>query len=186
MIPDPANESTMRLFSSIPIDWNPFRICAPGEKAPYPRALSTPEGLGDRLRFVAFAEKQATHAFASAAEIYVSASEETRSLWRTLALEEEKHLGWLLNRMKELSIDASERPVNLALWNSFDRCQTPMQFAEFMANAEERGRVAGEQFFETLLKIDPVTAELFRVIADEEKAHIQLASEGVRHLLASP
>lgn len=176
----------MTLFSSLPINWSPFRTCKPGEKAPYPRSLSTPEGLGDRLRFVAFAEKQATHAFSSAAELFVDAPLETRELWRTLAREEEKHLNWLLNRMSELSIDVAERPVSLSLWNSFDRCSGPIQFAEFMANAEERGRVAGEQFFETLTEIDPVTAELFRKIAEEEKEHIRLADEGVRKLVTKP
>jgi hypothetical protein len=77
--------------------------------------------------------------------------------------------------MEELGVAASERPQSLALWNSFDRCDTPAKFAVFMANAEERGRIAGEQFHETLKAVDPVTAELFGKIAFEEQAHIRLA-----------
>ena len=165
----------MGYFSKAEIDWAPFRICAPGEKAPYPRALTTPEGLGDRLRFVAFAEKQATLAFAIAADSYTHAPAEARELWRTLSREEEKHLNWLLLRMKELNVSADERPQNLALWASIDRCETPMQFATFMSNAEDRGRIAGEQFYQTLLTLDPTTAVLFQKIADEEKEHIQMA-----------
>ncbi len=166
----------MDRFSKAEIDWAPFRVCAPNEKVPYPRALSTPEGLADRLRFVAFAEKQATHAFALAAEIFTSAPSETKEIWRKLSKEEEKHLNWLLTRMQELGISPDERPQSLALWISFDRCETPLQFAEFMAKAEDRGRIAGEQFYQTLLTIDPVTAQLFQKIAEEEKEHIQLAS----------
>ncbi len=165
----------MGRFSEAPIDWAPFRICADGEKAPEPRSLSTREGLGDRLRFVAFAEKQAHHAFALAAESFEALPDEARSLWRTLAREEKKHMDWLLARMEELSVDVAERPLSLALWRSFDRCATPDEFARFMANAEERGRVAGEKFHETLLRFDPVTAALFQRIAEEEKDHILLA-----------
>jgi len=162
-------------FSKAKIEWAPFAVCAPGEKAPYPRSLNTPEGLGDRLRFVAFAEKQAENAFFLAAHSYPSLPEAVKNTWLQLSREEAKHLGWLLARMKELGVDPSERPQSLALWNSFDRCSTAAEFALFMANAEERGRIAGEQFYETLLKTDPTTGELFRKIAEEEKLHIELA-----------
>ena len=165
----------MGRFSEAEINWSPFRTCVPGEKAPYPRSLSTPEGLGDRLRFVAFAEKQAHHAFFLAAKLFEDAPEAARQVWITLSQEEAKHLGWLLERMKELGVDPADRPQSLSLWNSFDRCQTASDFATFMANAEERGRIAGEQFYETLLKLDPRTAGLFKKIAEEEQEHIRLA-----------
>ena len=165
----------MGRFSSAVIDWSPFSVCKFGEKPPYPRALSTPEGLGDRLRFVAFAEKQATHAFSTAAAIY-DVPEAVKKIWLTLSREEEKHLTWLLYRMKELGVDPSERVQGVSLWHSFDRCETPEQFANFMANAEDRGRIAGEQFYQTLLSIDPQTARLFQQIAKEEVEHIRLAS----------
>lgn len=172
----------MGLFSSIPIDWKPFSTCADGEKAPYPRSISTPEGIADRLRFVAFAEKQAVHAFASAAKIYDTAPSRVRELWLTLSLEEEKHLQLLLNRMQELGVSPSERPQSLALWQSFDRCKTAMEFAVFMAKAEDRGRQGGEMFQETLLSIDPITAEIFGRIAREEVEHIRLAREALEGL----
>ena len=167
-------QTASKKFSSLPIDWSPFRVCQEGEKAPYPRSLVTPEGLGDRLRFVAFAEKQATHAFASAADLF-EVPAEVKQIWRTLAKEELKHLNWLLERMDELKVDVAERPQSLALWKSFDRCANAQGFAEFMASAEERGRVAGEQFFQTLLEIDPITAKIFQQIALEEQEHIRLA-----------
>ncbi len=165
----------MGLFSEIKINWSPFSICAPGEKAPYPRSLSTPEGLGDRLRFVAFAEKQATHAFETAADVFSEVSPGVKKIWRKLAAEEQKHLQWLLWRIEEIGLKIDERPVSLALWNSFDHCADATKFAVFMANAEERGRIAGEQFYETLLSIDPITARVFQQIALEEQEHIRLA-----------
>lgn len=165
----------MGRFSETQIDWAPFTVCRDGEKAPYPRSLNTPEGLGDRLRFVAFAEKQATHAFALAAEIFEDVTPGVREIWRTLAREESKHLQWLLWRMEELGVDVGERPQSLALWKSFDRCTTAREFAIFMANAEERGRVAGEQFFETLMSVDAQSAKIFYQIALEEREHIRLA-----------
>jgi len=170
----------MGRFSEAQVNWLPFRPCAPGEKAPYPRSLQTPEGLGDRLRFVAFAEKQAMEAFRLAAVSFTDATPVQQAAWLRLADEEAKHLSWLLRRMEELGVDAGERPQSLALWNSFDRCEGAEQFAGFMANAEERGRIAGEQFFETLKSTDPVTAEIFRKIAEEEVEHIRIAESALR------
>lgn len=172
----------MGRFSEAKIDWSPFRICSPGEKAPYPRSLGTDEGLGDRLRFVAFAEKQAENAFFLAAHVYPDLPEAVKNIWLALSREEAKHLGWLLDRMRELGVDAAERPQSLALWQSFDRCASARDFALFMANAEDRGRIAGEQFHETLMKSDPITGELFRQIAEEEKTHIELAQSVMHHL----
>ncbi len=170
----------MGRFSKAQVDWAPFRPCASGEKAPYPRSLQTPEGLGDRLRFVAFAEKQAMEAFRLAAHLFPDSSPLQRESWLRLSDEELKHLSWLLKRMEELGVDPGERPQSLALWNSFDRCETADQFAVFMSNAEERGRIAGEQFHETLKSTDPVTAEIFRKIAEEEVEHIRIAERALR------
>ena len=176
----PAN-SKPGLFTPLAVDWAPFVTCADGVKAPYPRSLSTPEGLGDRLRFVAFAEKQATHAFAAAAEVFADQSEAVKNIWRILAREEQKHLHWLLDRMPERKIDVADRPVSLALWKSFDHCHDARKFADFMASAEERGRIAGEQFYQTLLEIDPITAKIFNQIALEEQEHIRLAQAIIDH-----
>ena len=176
----------MGRFSEAQINWTPFQVCKPGEKAPYPRALTTPEGLGDRLRFVAFAEMQATKAFTLAAEFFGAENEAAKILWLKLAEEEKKHLTWLLTRMEELKVNPAERPQSLALWNSFDHCKTALEFANFMANAEERGRIAGEQFYETLLTIDPITAKIFQQIALEEQDHIKLAKEVQLKLAEQP
>ena len=165
----------MGRFSEQIIDWAPFRICKENEKPAYLRSLSTQEGLGDRLAFVAFAEKQAAFAFKIASEIY-DVPEAVKKIWQFLSKEEEKHLEWLLLRMKELSIDPSERLQSLALWKSFDCCETPTEFATFISNAEDRGRIAGEKFYNTLLTVDPKTAKLFQQIAKEEVEHIRLAS----------
>ena len=165
----------MGRFSETQINWQPFAICPDGVKAAYPRSLQTAVGLGDRLRFVAFAEKQATHAFDLAAELFTEVGPGVAEIWRALAKEEAKHLQWLLWRMEELKVDVAERPQSLALWKSFDRCATASEFAVFMANAEERGRIAGEQFYETLKELDPTTAQIFYQIAIEEREHIRLA-----------
>jgi uncharacterized ferritin-like protein (DUF455 family) len=132
------------------------------------------------LRFVAFAEKQAMEAFRLAANHLPDATSLQCESWLSLADEEQKHLSWLLRRMEELGVDPGERPQSLALWNSFDRCETAGQFAVFMSNAEERGRIAGEQFHETLKSTDPVTAEIFRKIAEEEVEHIRIAERALR------
>ena len=156
-------------------NWNPFVLALPGEKPDSIRALDTFEGLGDRLRTAAFAEIQAKEAFSWGASFYEDAPADLRRAWKALALAEEKHLNWLLNRMSELSIPVQERKVSDLLWISLTSCKTAREFALYMASAEERGRKAGVRFFEALKLKDPVTAEIFHKIAEEEISHIALA-----------
>ena len=79
--------------------------------------------------------------------------------------------------MVELKIDVRGRKVSDHLWQSLVSCKSAKEFAIYMANAEERGRKAGERFHQALADRDPITAEIFRKIAEEEVAHIALASK---------
>lgn len=156
-------------------NWEPFSITPTGQRPPPPRALSTRDGVGDRLRAAAFAEIQARDAFLWASERFSDASEDLKQAWRILARAEQKHLDWLLDRMRELGFAVKERAVSDHLWQSFQACETAEAFALFMANAEERGRRAGERFYRELVGSDPITAEIFGKIAEEEITHIELA-----------
>jgi len=157
------------------MDWRPFVVCPPGQKPPAPRGPATREGLGDRLRTAAFAERQARDAFFRAAERFPRESAERRAIWKTLGEEEDKHMRWLLERMTQLGFTPDERAVSDGLWRSLERCRTAAEFAEFMARAEERGRAAERAFQKMLETRDPQTAEIFARIADEEDRHIALA-----------
>lgn len=154
------------------MDWFPFRVCAEQERAPSPRGLTTEAGLGDRLRTAAFAERQAAAAFAWAAERFPEAPADRRELWRSLAAEEARHLGLLLERMAELGVGVDERPVSDGLWRSLARCQTWQEFAARMRLAEERGHAAEVSFQRALESRDPRTAALFAAIAEDERRHI--------------
>ena len=156
------------------MDWSPFRVCADGEKAPSSRGLETPEGLGDRLRTAAFAERQARDAFAWAADRYADAPDWLREGWRRLSADEGKHLGWLLRRMEQLGVSPAERPVSDGLYRSLTRCADWREFAAYMARAEDRGRTAERHFEKALAGRDPETARIFAAIAAEEDAHIAL------------
>jgi len=61
--------------------------------------------------------------------------------------------------MLELGYDIAERPVSAALWWSLMECADGGEFCVKIAGAEERGRQAA----------------LFKLIADEEIAHVALA-----------
>jgi uncharacterized ferritin-like protein (DUF455 family) len=156
------------------MDWSPFRLCPASERPPSPRSINTPQGVGDRLRTAAFAELQAREAFLWAAEKF--GVEE----WRGLSAEEGKHLGWLLARMSQLAVDPAERPVSDGLWRSLTACASLRDFAGYMLTAEERGRDAEVSFSRSLAASDPVTAAIFRKIAEEEEEHLALG----RRLLA--
>lgn len=127
------------------------------------------------MRIAAFAELQAREAFRWGADAFSDAPGPLREAWLTLADEEDKHLGWLLVRMKELCIEPDDRMVSAHLWRNLTACGDPHEFAWYMAKAEERGRVAGERFAEALADRDPISARLFDQIAKEEADHIALA-----------
>lgn len=129
------------------------------------------------MRAAAFAEIQAVHSFNWAAFHFEDAPASLRSAWKGLALAEERHLGWLLKRMTDLSIAVDERKVSDQLWISLQSCKSAKEFALYMANAEERGRKAGERFYTEMKNRDAVTAEIFRRIAEEEVEHIALAAK---------
>ena len=160
-----------------PRDWSPFSICDK-KHAPGPRAILSVEGIGDRLRAAAFAEFQAREAFLWAAKTFAAEPGIPEGLceaWIELARQEDKHMRWLLQRLSDLGQDVDSRPVSDFLWRSFMGCQTAEAFARFMAGAEERGRQAGERFYEAILDTDPISANIFRTIAIEELDHIRLA-----------
>lgn len=150
--------------------WSPYKIGIPQKI----RSLNTIEGLGDRLRLVAFAERQAFHAFNEATERFQDAPRELRDAWKWVALEEAKHESWLLKRLEEIGQDVASTPVSLNLYHSLQKCVTPKEFALYVSDAEERGRVGAEKFAEVLKVKDPVTAQIFAQIALEERRHIAL------------
>lgn len=152
--------------------WLPYIIGTP----PKIRPLQTPEGLGDRLRLVAFAERQAFHAFTNAITRFHDAPAGLIDAWKWVALEEAKHESWLVKRLEEIGQDISAVPVSLSLYHSLLKCETARDFAFYISDAEERGRVGAEKFAETLAKTDPVTAKIFDLIAKEEVEHIALVN----------
>lgn len=156
--------------------WEPFHLLSKDDRTLPSRPMETVDGVGDRLRTAAFAEIQAHYAFLWAAENFQDAPNALREDWKTLAREEEKHLGWLLYRMQEIGVDVKDRGVWDALWYSLITCKTPKDFAVFMASAEERGRRAGERFAQALHRFDPHSARIFGQIAREEVSHIELAT----------
>ena len=153
--------------------WTPYQIGI----APRIRSIHTREGLGDHLRMIAFAERQAFHAFKNAIEVYADAPVGLRDAWKWVAEEEAKHETWLLKRLTDIGEDVSAVPVDLHLFDSLIKLATAREFALFISDAEERGRKGAEKIARTLLVIDPVTAKIFNQIALEEREHIALVDK---------
>ena len=166
------------LRESIPTpDWKGFNVVPRGNHAPGPRAVNTREGVLDRLRAVAFAELQARESFYWASEHFkAEAPDACLRAWHGLGLAEDRHLNWLLRRLEELGGKLDERPVSDQLWVSLRSCKQADEFAHKMASAENRGRIAGERFVQGMKAFDPISAEIFRKIAEEEIEHIRLAT----------
>lgn len=163
-----------KFVSAESLDWSPFSIGTPIKTRP----MNTFEGLIDRIRIAAFAERQAYYAFLEAARIFADeVPKELVETWKRIALEEAKHEKWLLNRLVELKQDVAEMPVSLGLYYSFSKCESAKEFALYISDSEERGRVAGLKFAEYLKTLDPQSAKIFSDIADEEIAHVALAKD---------
>jgi uncharacterized ferritin-like protein (DUF455 family) len=156
-------------------DWTPFDVLPRGRRTAKPRGIGSQDGVGDRLRAAAFAELQAREAFAWAADAFEDAPPRLRATWRTLADAEDRHLGWLVDRMAALGIDPAGRAVSDGLWHSLAGCTDAEVFCRYMADAEERGRRAGERIGRQLAGVDGITAAIFAKIAEEEVAHIAVA-----------
>lgn len=158
------------------INWEPFHICPAGERPPPPRKMHLPDGLGDRMRIAAFAERQAVVAFGWAAEHFTEAPDSLRQQWRQQVSEEQEHCDLIISRMAELGFALAERQVSTGLWDSLQDCPDAQAFAIAIATAEERGRLAGLRLVKFLVKSDPKTAALFQKIADDEVAHVAVAT----------
>jgi len=158
------------------MDFHPFIICEPGERAAKPRPMNTLVGLGDRMRTAAFAELQAIAAFRWAAEHFQDVPQSLRDQWTAQIADETRHYQMIFRRMKELGLELTDRPVSTSLWKSLQECATGEEFCIKIASAEERGRQAGVKLAAFLAKSDPATAAVFREIAADEVAHVALAS----------
>ncbi len=156
--------------------WEPFVLVPAGSRPPRVRSIASPEGVGDRLRSAAMAEIQARDAFLDAAERFAEqAPLALLKTWRALAKAEDKHLGWLLERLEDLGQGVEDRPVSDQLHRTLSACGAPRDFARYMAIAETRGMQAGELFRARMAESDPTSARLFGRVADEEAEHIRLA-----------
>jgi len=153
--------------------WRPYTIGA----AQKVRSLQTTEGLGDRLRLVAFAERQAFHAFHEATQRFTSAPQGLIEAWRSIAQDELRHESWLIARLLEMGQTIEAVPVSLNLYHSLAACEDPEKFAFYVADAEKRGKIGAERFAEVLATRDPQTAKIFAQIALEERSHIALVSQ---------
>jgi len=157
------------------MDWSPFAVCGPDEYAPPTRGIGSAEGIADRLRTAAFAERQAFEAFTWAAETLADAPAELRAAWRRIGLEEKVHLELLLGRMAELGVKPGDRPVSDRLFRRLIQSKTAPEFSALMRDAEARGQAAEESFRRSLAQRDPATAAIFGRIADDEAEHLALA-----------
>jgi uncharacterized ferritin-like protein (DUF455 family) len=155
-------------------DWSPFLVADKNEKTPSPRSLTTLEGIGDRLRVAAFAEKIAIYAFNWAINTFNDAPSSLIEEWKKILKEEQDHYLWLMTRMEELKINIQERKVSDKLYYSFQDCKKAKDFCLYMTTAEERGRVAGFSVAEQLKTLDPKTSEIFFKIAEQETSHVDL------------
>lgn len=157
------------------MDFSPFKICQPGEYPDKPRAMNTPEGVGDRMRSAAFAELQAIAAFKWAAGHFQDVPSELRASWLAQVADESRHYQMIRRRMDELGVEVADRTVSLSLWVALQECATGQDFCIMIASAEEKGRRAGLKLAGHMKNSDPQTASLFLEIAADEVAHVALA-----------
>lgn len=157
--------------------WAPFKTRL--LKPDLIRAISTKEGIADRLRVVAFAELQARDAFLWGASRFPEAPQAWRDAWIQFAEVEDRHAQMLLNRMVELGVDAGERWVSDKLTKLCKEASDPVTFLFCLSSAEERGMEAGFALGKQMQPHDSVSAALFAQIAEEEVEHVAMARDAL-------
>lgn len=158
--------------------FKPFRTTK--EKPDPVRPLSGPEGVADRLRLVAFAELQARDIFLYGIDRFAGeAHENWLDAWKRFAAVEDRHAQILLTRMEELKIEIPARAVSDKLTRLCRRAENPVDFLFLLSSAEERGMEAGFILGKEMLERDPMSAALFKQIADEEVEHVAMAREAL-------
>ena len=122
--------------------WKPFQTSLRGHPI---RALSSPEGVADRLRVVAFAELQARDAFLWGAARFAQEGVAVKwcEAWAAFAAVENRHAQMLLTRMDELKVNPGERVVSDRLTRVCHLAKDPVNFLFYLSSAEERGMEAG-------------------------------------------
>jgi uncharacterized ferritin-like protein (DUF455 family) len=162
-------QSTSFTFAN---NWGSFTLGKPDSI----RALSSPEGVADRLRVVAFAELQARDAFRYGAERFPESPAEWREAWLRFAEVEDRHAQMLLNRMAELGVVPGARVVSDKLTRLCRKAEDAVTFLFLLSSAEERGMEAGQVLGEQMRAYDPESAALFAQIAAEEVEHVETAN----------
>lgn len=152
--------------------WLPFAVAA---KADRMRSILAPEGVGDRLRAVAFAEIQARDGFQWGLDTFPNAKPELRRVWAELRDMEAEHAQILLNRAQELGISLSARKVAPTLYRMFQTAASVETFLYLISTAEARGREVGLTMVEPMRSIDAESAAIFEKIAADEADHVAIA-----------
>ena len=144
------------------------------------RPLSSPEGVADRLRVVAFAELQARDAFQWGAERFLGeAPDAWVESWKSFSLVEDRHAQMLLDRMQALGIDPGARVVSDKLSHLCRATDKPLDFLFILSSAEERGMEAGFILGKEMQAFDATSAAIFQQIAEEEVEHVRMANEAL-------
>ncbi len=153
--------------------WAPF--CVVQGRPEKMRSLRSPQGVGDRLRAVAFAEIQAREGFLWGARTFIDAPQEWKDTWLRFAEMENTHAQLLLNRAAELNVDVSERSVSASLMRMFRAADTAEVFYYLISTAEQRGMEVGLSMIKPMREVDAESAAIFERCAKEEEEHIAAA-----------
>ncbi len=158
--------------------WHPFWVDPRPHRM---RSVKIPEGIGDRIRAVAFAEVQAHQGFLWGYQRFTQADPLWRSTWLDLAKQEARHAQLLLDHAHKLEINLGERKVSDYLIRMFRSAGSPEFFQYLMVRAEARGMDMGLSMVKAIMEVDPQSGAIFKRIAQEEEEHIRVAESFLKN-----
>ncbi len=97
-----------------------------------------------------------------------------QGVFRTLQ-DEQRHLQQYLVRMRELSVNLGDVPLNLYFWNSLKNMRGPLDYVTQMSLTFEQANLDFALFFTNFFETevqDPVTAKLLKEVHDDEIKHV--------------
>jgi len=167
------NRSCSRSIPRIPARSTSMSFTA--DKVPFPKKYHLDSDRGISLHFFANHELLAIELMALAILKFQDAPHDFRCGIVHSLKDEQRHFKAYLERMRALSVDFGDVPVNNFFWSSISKMNSPAQYLAAMSLTLEQANLDHTQFYKEAFEEvgDVQTANLLQKIHDDEISHVK-------------
>lgn len=166
------------------VSWKPGRsarleVVARAPRAPRPGALKDPSARAHLLHVFLHHEIQAAELSAWAIAAFPETPAPFRDGLARILTDEARHARSYAARLRSLGARYGDFPVRDWFWERVPSCRTPRMYTALMGLGFEAGNLEHAERFEGALRAagDEESAEVVRVVGQEEVAHVRFAAQ---------